>query len=85
MYTGLGGRKRVRETGVAGVVEVAAQGNVRNTGFDARNERGYLGRHTDPDRVGEADLVGLAGRDPLRDFNYPIERNLALEWATEGG
>src|SRR5262245_58295943 len=75
----------VRQPSVAGVVEVAAQGDAGHGFGDAPEDLGHLPRHADPDRVGNRDLEGRRLRELARNVDHALHGNLALERAAEGG
>ena len=74
---------RIRDAGVARVVEVTAQWNPRYGGADTLHHLDDLRRHADADRVGERNLERLRFRDALRELDDARDRHLALERATE--
>ncbi len=75
----------VGEAGVAGVVEMRAQPDLRQRRAQRSDERAHLRRNGDADGVGHGDLVRLSGGDPLCQAHHPVDGHLALEGTAEGG
>jgi hypothetical protein len=77
---------RVREAHVARVVEVAAEPDIRAEHVSSEGHAGgHVGRHGDPDRVGERDLAGPERSEFAQDPLEPIDPDLALVRAAERG
>ncbi len=81
-HAGFERRVRVREAGVARVVQVDADGGSER--HEAADEVVHLARHADADRVRNRDLVRAGRHDPRCELRHAARVDGALERTAEG-